>query len=48
MVAEDRALQLAGYEVYRFGGHELANRQQAAVLLDKFFTTLLQTARPSK
>lgn len=24
MVAEDRRLQLAGYDVYRFGGHELA------------------------
>jgi hypothetical protein len=23
MAAEDRALQLAGYEVYRFGAHEL-------------------------
>jgi very-short-patch-repair endonuclease len=44
MVAEDRALQLAGYEVYRFGGHELANRQQAAKLLDDFFTRLLEVA----
>jgi hypothetical protein len=24
MVAADRDLKLAGYEVYRFGGHELA------------------------
>jgi very-short-patch-repair endonuclease len=45
MVAEDRALQLAGYEVYRFGGHELANRQQATRLLDDFFSSLLQIAR---
>jgi very-short-patch-repair endonuclease len=44
MVAEDRALQLAGYEVYRFGGHELANRQQAAKLLNDFFTRLLEVA----
>jgi very-short-patch-repair endonuclease len=44
MAAEDRALQLAGYEVYRFGGHELANRQQAATLLDDFFTRLLAAA----
>jgi hypothetical protein len=44
MVAEDRALQLAGYEVCRFGGHELANRQQAAKLLDDFFTCLLEVA----
>jgi hypothetical protein len=28
---------LADYEVYRFGGHELANRQQAARLLDGLF-----------
>jgi very-short-patch-repair endonuclease len=45
MVAEDRALQLAGYEVYRFGGHELADRQQAANLLDDFFTRLLEAAQ---
>ena len=44
MAAEDRALQLAGYEVYRFGGHELASRQQAARLLDNFFTRLLEVA----
>jgi hypothetical protein len=44
MVAEDRLLQLAGYEVYRFGGHELASRQHAATLLDDFFTRLLQAA----
>jgi very-short-patch-repair endonuclease len=37
MVADDRALQLAGYEVHRFGGHELAGRQQAVRLFDSFF-----------
>ncbi|MCG8969045.1 hypothetical protein JRC61_25975 [Streptomyces sp. CL12-4] len=40
MVAEDRRLRLAGYEIYRFGGWELTapgGRQ----LLEDFFTTLL-------
>lgn len=40
MVAEDRRLRLAGYEVYRFGGYELTapgGRQ----LLEEFFTELL-------
>jgi very-short-patch-repair endonuclease len=45
MVAEDRALQLAGYEVYRFGGHELADRQLAASLVDEFFSNLLEIGR---
>ena len=45
MVTHDRALQLAGYEVYRFGGHELTDRQQAAGLLDDFFASLLQITR---
>jgi hypothetical protein len=30
MVAADRGLQLAGYEVYRFGGHEIADRRRGA------------------
>lgn len=46
MVAEDRALQLAGYEVFRFGGHEVADRRQAATLLDDFFARLLEGAHP--
>jgi len=37
MVAADRELRLAGYEVYRFGGYEFTSRDQAASLLDKFF-----------
>jgi hypothetical protein len=39
MVAEDRALRLRGYEVYRFGGYEL---QEAGVeqRLDAFFDAL--------
>src|SRR5262249_59191424 len=30
MAAADRELRLAGYEVYRLGGHEIADRSQAA------------------
>lgn len=41
MVAADRELRLAGYEVYRLGGHEIANRRQAADVLDKLFENLL-------
>ncbi|GAA0986638.1 hypothetical protein GCM10009555_064490 [Acrocarpospora macrocephala] len=42
MAAEDRALRLKGYEVYRFGGHELT-RNEAAVtaMLQEFFEALL-------
>jgi len=40
MAAADRELQLAGYEVYRFGGHELADRVGARGLLDSFFDRL--------
>ena len=41
MAAADRELRLTGYEVYRFGGHELADRSQATGILDSFFTQLL-------
>ena len=40
MVAEDRRLRLAGYEIYRFGGWELT-RPDSAQLLADFFTELL-------
>ncbi|MBC3842055.1 hypothetical protein GXW82_23300 [Streptacidiphilus sp. 4-A2] len=40
MVAEDRQLRLRGYEVYRFGGAELEDRDAAAALLDDFFVRL--------
>jgi hypothetical protein len=43
MVAADRELRLAGYEVYRFGGGEIADRGRAAGMLDKFFDALLAT-----
>ena len=41
MVAEDRRLRLTGYEVYRFGGAELA-RADAPQLLTRFFDDLAQ------
>ncbi|MCX5450276.1 hypothetical protein [Streptomyces nigrescens] len=40
MVAEDRRLRLAGYEIYRFGGWELTAAGGEQVLTD-FFTQLL-------
>ncbi|MFE9950980.1 hypothetical protein ACFYRJ_26130 [Streptomyces sp. NPDC005531] len=40
MVSEDRRLKLAGYEVYRFGGHELTERGAAHVVAG-FFRQLL-------
>jgi hypothetical protein len=40
MVAEDRRLRLRGYEVYRFGGHELTE-PGAAGMLREFFGELL-------
>ncbi len=39
MMAEDRALRLRGYEVYRFGGHELTGTASPA-MLDAFFDGL--------
>ncbi|MFE1840693.1 PDDEXK family nuclease [Streptomyces sviceus] len=41
MVAEDRRLRLAGYEVYRFGGWELTEPNGAQLLAD-FFDDLLK------
>lgn len=41
MVQEDRALRLAGYEVYRFGGAELPDRPRAPDLVTPFFDQLL-------
>jgi hypothetical protein len=45
MVKEDRALRLAGYEVFRFGGHEVVNHQNAATMLNEFFRSLLARHR---
>jgi hypothetical protein len=47
MVAADRELRLAGYEVYRFGGHEIADRRRGAGILDNFFDNLLKTPGPA-
>lgn len=40
MVAEDRALRLRGYEVYRFGGYELMESNGADRRLEEFFDAL--------
>jgi hypothetical protein len=41
MVAEDRRLRLAGYEVYRFGGQEFqAPSDRVRELLTSFFRRL--------
>jgi hypothetical protein len=42
MVAEDRRLRLAGYEVYRFGGAEFLDRPHAKEMLRAFFVGLLE------
>jgi very-short-patch-repair endonuclease len=44
MVAADRKLQLAGYEVYRIGGHELVDRRNAEQMLNELFVALLEVA----
>jgi len=41
MVREDRRLRLAGYEVYRFGGHEFVDLEAGKTLSESFFTQLL-------
>ena len=41
MVAEDRRLKLAGYEVFRFGGYEFMNQSKAEESVMKFFEQLL-------
>ena len=41
MVAEDRTLRLAGYEIYRFGGYELQRPEDAHVVI-AFFNALFQ------
>jgi very-short-patch-repair endonuclease len=40
MMAEDRDLRLRGYEVYRFGGHDLRDTPATARRLDSFFDQL--------
>lgn len=41
-VAEDRKLRLRGYEIYRFGGHELSVADEGQKLLRDFFTSLFE------
>lgn len=41
MVREDRRLQLAGYDVYRFGGAEFTEAGGGEAMLERFFTRLL-------
>ena len=40
MVAEDRALRLKGYKVFRFGGYELSEDPNAPAMLRQFFDDL--------
>ncbi|WDH19924.1 hypothetical protein [Pseudomonas chlororaphis] len=41
MMSADRALRLAGYEVFRFGGHELA-QPNGEVILMQFYQSLFK------
>src|SRR5262249_47287421 len=45
MVREDRALRLAGYEVYRFGVRELTDGDASQALARQFFDSLLEKHR---
>lgn len=42
MVAEDRRLRLAGYEVYRFGGYEFVDDEKAKQTVKNFFDDLFK------
>lgn len=42
MVAADRKLKLAGYQLYRFGGYELQNENEGRRIIQEFFTQLLE------
>jgi hypothetical protein len=44
MMREDGRLKLAGYDVYRFGGHELRESDVGGPLLSEFFTSLLSSS----
>lgn len=41
-MAGERSLTLAGYEVYRFGTHDLRNPDQARPMLTQFFADLFR------
>ncbi|MCW7991362.1 hypothetical protein XF35_40740, partial [Streptomyces platensis subsp. clarensis] len=40
MVAEDRALRLKGYEVFRFGGREILEAKNDLAFIRRFFSDL--------
>ena len=40
MVSEDRRMRLLGYEIYRFGGAEFTNSENAIKMITKFFSEL--------
>jgi hypothetical protein len=42
MVAEDRRLRLAGYELYRFGGYEFVDDEKAKQTVKNFFDDLFK------
>jgi very-short-patch-repair endonuclease len=42
MVAEDRRLRLAGYELYRFGGYEFCDGEKAKRTVENFFDDLFK------
>ncbi len=42
MVAEDRRLRLAGYELYRFGGYEFLDDAKAKQTVENFFDDLFK------
>ena len=42
MVAEDRRLRLAGYELYRFGGYEFVDDEKAKRTVENFFDDLFK------
>jgi len=48
MLATDRELRLAGYEVYRFVGHEITDRSRAVGIMGKFFDNSLATSDPAR
>jgi len=42
MVAAQRDMTLAGYEVYRFGGSEFSPAEQAEIMIKRFFQDLFE------
>ena len=42
MVEDDRKLSLYGYDVYRFGGQEFVNRDEARKKIEAFITDLFK------